>query len=128
MDEEKTMPEEILPDDPSVRTMLRWIATTYHMQQTSLARMFERSERTIRSWMKDGRISHENLMKVRASFYHLHNAKDPHTQERKCLQCGHWRPAAQYRGHAAICDQCRSSRRKPGSKAVALTVSRKNLD
>jgi len=119
------MSEEILPDDPSVRTMLRWIASTYHMQQASLARMFERSEHTIRTWMKDGRISHENLMKIRASFYHLHNARDPHSMERKCGLCGHWRPAAQYQGHRTVCDQCYAHRDRSAPRAAALAVARK---
>lgn len=119
------MPEEILPDDPSVQTMLQWIATTYHMPPASLARMFERSESTIHSWMKDGRISHENLMKVRSSFYHLHNTKDPHFMERKCERCGHWRPSAEYRGPKTACASCLSALRVPARRTAAMAVSRK---
>jgi hypothetical protein len=114
------MPEETLQDDPSVESMLRWIAATYHMPDASLARMFERSQSTIRSWMTEGRISHENLMKVRASFYHLHNARDPHSLERKCSRCGHWRPAAQFKSAKAVCSTCLAA---PGAQGAAPGAS-----
>lgn len=113
------MPQEILPDDPSVKAMLRWIAATYHMPQAALARMFGRSGKTIHAWMGDGGISHENLMRIRASYYHFHNTKDPHSQERKCARCGRWRPTAQFHGHAAACAACAPAPRSPTPGAPA---------
>jgi hypothetical protein len=97
---------EKLPDDPSVGEMIEWIATRYRMNNADLARMFQTTQSTIHYWTKTDRISYKNLRKVRASFYYLHNIRDPHAEERKCQECGRWMPVSQFRTGKAICRSC----------------------
>ena len=84
-------PNEELPDDLPVSTMIRWIADKYNMS-------------------KADRISYKNLKKVRASYYYLHNTTDPHAGERKCEDCRKWQPVDQYRDGKAICRSCENKK------------------
>ena len=95
-----------LPDDPTVAAMLKWIASRYKMNSADLSRMFQTTQSTIHYWYKNGRISHRNLMKVRASFYYLNNTADPHARQRKCTSCGEWLPQDKFREGKAICRNC----------------------
>jgi hypothetical protein len=108
--EEQTMPAELLPDDPSVQEMLSWIMSTYTMTKADIARMFQRTQSTIHHWLATGKISHRNLMKVRSSWYFLHNARDPHASERRCEACARWLSQRDYRQGKAICHGCENSR------------------
>ncbi len=95
-----------LPDDPSPSEMLTWIAGRYSMSKADLARMFQTTQSTIHYWMRTDRISYRNLRKLRASFYYLHNAADPHAGERRCQSCLLWKDAGEYRDGKAICRGC----------------------
>jgi hypothetical protein len=95
-----------LPDDLPVSHMINWIASRYRMTKADLSRMFQTTQSTIHYWLKTDRISYRNLRKVRASFYYLHNTRDPHSDERKCEECAQWRPVAQFRSGKAICRGC----------------------
>jgi hypothetical protein len=95
-----------LPADPTVATMLKYIASSYNMNSADLSRMFQTTQSTIHYWFKNGRISHKNLMKVRASFYYLNNTADPHVRQRKCTSCGKWLPLARFREGKALCRDC----------------------
>ncbi len=64
------------------QSMLRWISRQYNMSSTDLARMFQRNQRTINAWMKEGRISVKNGSRIRTSFYFLTGERDPHDSER----------------------------------------------
>jgi hypothetical protein len=64
------------------QSMLQWISKTYEMSPTSLARMFQRNQRTINVWLKEGRISEKGGTKIRSAFYYLNNAPDPHDPRR----------------------------------------------
>ncbi len=88
------MGENTLPDDLPVAEMIRWISDRYNMSKADLARMFQTTQSTIHYWLKTGKISYRNLKKLRASFYYLHNTRDPHADERKCDQCRKWRPGS----------------------------------
>ena len=103
------MPADLL-EDPPVQDMLSWIMSTYAMTKADLARMFQRTQSTIHHWLATGNISHRNLMKVRASWYFLHNSRDPHGAERRCENCGKWLPLSDYRQGKAICHACENSR------------------
>jgi AraC-like DNA-binding protein len=100
------VPSEKLPDDPLVADMIEWIATRYGMSKADLARMFQTTQSTIHYWTKSNKISYKNLRKVRASYYYLHNTRDPHAEERKCQECGRWMPVSQFRNGKAICRSC----------------------
>jgi hypothetical protein len=99
-----------LPDDPSVAEMIEWVATRYRMNNADLARMFQTTQSTIHYWNKTNKISYKNLRKVRASFYYLHNIRDPHAEERKCQACGRWMPVSQFRTGKAICRSCENKK------------------
>ncbi len=103
------MPGE-LPEDPSVREMLEWLMSTWGMTKSDLARMFQRTQSTIHHWLTTGQVSHRNLMKIRSSFYFLHDSRDPHSNERKCERCGKWLPLGEFRRGKAICHSCENSR------------------
>ncbi len=62
--------------------MLQWISRTYGMSPAALARMFQRNQRTINQWLKEGRISVKNGTRIRSSFYFLTNARDPRNADR----------------------------------------------
>ncbi|HUI69445.1 MAG TPA: hypothetical protein VL354_02920 [Spirochaetia bacterium] len=64
------------------QSMLRWISRHYNMSTADLARMFQRNQRTIHAWMKEGRISVRNGSRIRTSFYFLTGEPDPHRSER----------------------------------------------
>ena len=103
-------PNEELSDDLPVSTMIRWIADKYNMSKADLSRMFQTTQSTIHYWLKTGRISYKNLKKLRASYYYLHNTRDPHADERKCEQCSSWRPASHFREGKAICRSCENQK------------------
>lgn len=63
--------------EQSPQSMLQWISRTYGMSPAALARMFQRNERTITHWLRDGRISIKNGTRIRSSFYFLNNRRDP---------------------------------------------------
>jgi hypothetical protein len=46
------------------------------MSAADLARMFQRSQRTIDHWLKEGRVSVKNGTRIRTSFYFLIGARD----------------------------------------------------
>jgi hypothetical protein len=104
------VPSEKLSDDPTVAEMIGWIATRYRLSKADLARMFQTTQSTIHYWTKTDKISYKNLRKVRASFYYLHNRRDPHADERNCLECGRWIPVSQFRGGKAICRSCENKK------------------
>ncbi len=64
-----------LPEDPPVREMLDWMMSTWGMTKSDLARMFQRTQSTIHHWLNTGQVSHRNLMKIRSSYYFLHDAQ-----------------------------------------------------
>ena len=64
------------------QSMLRWISREYEMSPADLARMFQRNQRTIHLWLKDGRISVKNGTRIRTSFYFLNGERDPRNAER----------------------------------------------
>jgi hypothetical protein len=66
----------------SPQSMLRWISTTYNMNPSALARMFQRNARTVSVWLKEGRMSARNGSKIRSAFYYLNNLPDPHDRRR----------------------------------------------
>jgi len=99
-----------LPDDPSVAEMIGWIAERYRMTKADLARMFQTTQSTIHYWVRTGRISYRNLRKLRASYYYLHNTRDPHMDERKCQECRQWRSIARFRDGKAICRECENTK------------------
>jgi formylmethanofuran dehydrogenase subunit E len=103
------MPEELL-EDPPVRAMLEWMMSAWGMTKSDLARMFQRTQSTIHHWLNTGQVSHRNLMKIRSSYYFLHDAKDPHANERRCERCGKWLPQKEFREGKAICHECENSR------------------
>jgi hypothetical protein len=103
------MPGE-LPEDPPVRDMLQWMMSTWEMSKSDLARMFQRTQSTIHHWLNTGQVSHRNLMKIRSSYFFLHDEKDPHANERKCERCGLWLPQKEFRDGKAICHACENSR------------------
>jgi hypothetical protein len=99
-----------LPDDPTVGAMISWIAGRYGMTKADLARMFQTTQSTIHYWVRTGRISYRNLRKVRSSYYYLHNTRDPHADDRKCEECGTWRPLSRFRNGKAICRECENTK------------------
>ena len=103
------MPSESL-ENASVREMLEWIMSSFGMTKSGLARMFQKTQSTIHHWLRTGQISHKNLMKVRSSYYFLHDSRDPHANERKCERCAKWLPAGEFRSGKAICHSCENSR------------------
>lgn len=107
--EERTMSAE-LPNDLPVQEILDWIMSTYGMTKADLARMFQRTQSTIHHWLATGNISHRNLMKVRSSYFFLHDARDPHAGQRRCEHCGKWLPLGEFRQGKAICHACENSR------------------
>jgi uncharacterized paraquat-inducible protein A len=96
--------------DLSVTEMLKWISKEHHMSKAALSRMFQTSQSTIHYWMTTGKITHKNLMKVRASYFYLQNAKDPHHNERQCLECEQWLNHADFREGKAICRRCENTK------------------
>jgi hypothetical protein len=62
--------------------MVQWISTSYDMSPSALARMFQRNTRTVHAWLKQGRITPENGMKIRSAFSYLHGKPDPHNPDR----------------------------------------------
>ncbi len=103
------MPSQ-LAEDLSVAEMVRWIAAKYRMSKADLARMYQTTQSTIHYWLKTGKISYKNLRKVRASYYYLNNSRDPHSDERKCEDCGAWQPVSQFRRGKAICRACENKK------------------
>jgi hypothetical protein len=99
-----------LPENPSITEMLTWIMSNYDMTKSGLARMFQKTQSTIHHWLRTGQISHKNLMKVRSSFFFLHDARDPHANERQCERCAKWLPLSEFREGKAICHSCENSR------------------
>ncbi len=99
-----------IPPDPSVQEMIEWIASRYHMNKSSLSRMFQTTPSTIHSWLKSGKISFKNLKKIRVGFYYLHNTTDPHASERKCSECGKWLSISFFREGKAICRSCENGK------------------
>ena len=99
-----------MPENPSVSEMINWIASKYNMSKADLSRMFQTTQSTINYWMKTGRTSYKNLMKLRASYYYLHDSKDPHGNERKCVECKLWFPLSKYRDGKAICRGCENKK------------------
>jgi len=99
-----------LQEDPPVREMLEWMMSAWAMTKSDLSRMFQRTQSTIHHWLSTGQVSHRNLMKIRSSYYFLHDARDPHANERKCERCGKWLPLQEYRAGKAICHSCENSR------------------
>ena len=79
-----------LAGEASVREMLGWIMSAHGMTKSDLARMFQRTQSTIHHWLNTGQVSHRNLMKIRSSYYFLHDSRDPHGGERLCERCGKW--------------------------------------
>lgn len=59
------------------QSMLRWISREYETSTADLARMFQRNQRTIHHWLKEGRISVKNGSRIRTSFYFLNGERDP---------------------------------------------------
>jgi hypothetical protein len=103
------MPGEV-PGDLPVRVMLEWIMSTHGMTKSDLARMFQRTQSTIHHWLNTGQVSHRNLMKIRSSYFFLHDSRDPHAGERLCERCGKWLPQTEFRSGKAICHACENSR------------------
>jgi hypothetical protein len=68
--------------DKTPQSMLRWISREYKMSTSDLARMFQRNQRTINHWLKEGRISVRNGSRIRTSFYFLNGERDPLEAER----------------------------------------------
>jgi replication initiation and membrane attachment protein DnaB len=99
-----------LADDLPVAEMVRWIASKYRMSKADLARMYQTTQSTIHYWLKTGKISYKNLRKVRASYYYLNNSRDPHSDERKCEDCGRWQHVSQFRKGKAICSACENKK------------------
>lgn len=66
--------------EQSPQSMLQWISRTYGMSPAALARMFQRNQRTITHWLKDGRISVKNGTRIRTSFSFLTNRPDPRAE------------------------------------------------
>ncbi len=97
-------------DELSVTEMLDWISREYRMNKAALSRMFQTSQSTIHYWMTTGKVTHKNLMKVRASYYYLHSQKDPHQNERKCMECQQWQSLADFREGKAICRRCENTK------------------
>jgi hypothetical protein len=96
--------------DLTVRDMLSWIMSSYGMTKADLARMFQRTQSTIHHWLATGKISHRNLMKVRSSWFFLHDSRDPHANQRRCESCGKWLSLGDFRQGKAICHACENSR------------------
>jgi hypothetical protein len=99
-----------LREDPPVKEMLEWMMDAWGMSKSDLARMFQRTQSTIHHWLNTGQVSHRNLMKIRSSYYFLHDARDPHSNERRCERCGKWLPQREFREGKAICHGCENSR------------------
>jgi hypothetical protein len=104
------VPTPRLLEDPSVREMIGWIASRYHMSKADLARMYQTTQSTIHYWLKSGKISYKNLRKVRASYYYLNNSRDPHADERRCESCQLWQPVVSFRAGKAICRSCENAK------------------
>lgn len=103
------MPADAAGDIP-VREMLQWIMAAHGMTKSDLARMFQRTQSTIHHWLNTGQVSHRNLMKIRSSYFFLHDSRDPHGGERLCERCGKWLPQGEFRSGKAICHGCENSR------------------
>jgi hypothetical protein len=71
------MEQERSMRDKTPQSMLRWISREYKMSPSDLARMFQRNQRTINSWLKEGRISVRNGTRIRTSFYFLSGEREP---------------------------------------------------
>ena len=97
-------------DELSVTEMLDWISREHGMNKAALSRMFQTSQSTIHYWMTTGKVTHKNLMKVRASYFFLHNQRDPHQNERRCMECGQWQNLADFREGKAICRRCENTK------------------
>lgn len=99
------MPTKIRDEVP-VPEMLSWIAARYQMSTGALARMFQTSPSTIRTWLKNGNITWHNYRKIRASYFYLNNSKDPHASQRKCQDCQKWLAPEAFRNGKSICRNC----------------------
>ena len=110
LDSEVSVMQGELPEDPPVREMLEWIMSAWGMTKSDLARMFQRTQSTIHHWLNTGQVSHKNLMKIRSSYFFLHDMRDPHANERKCERCGKWLSQREFRRGKAICHACENSR------------------
>ena len=97
-------------ENPSVPQMINWISDRYNMNKTALARMFQTTQATIHYWQKTGKISYKNLMKLRRSYYYLHNTTDPHAGQRYCRCCRKWHPLAKFREGKAVCRACENKK------------------
>jgi hypothetical protein len=75
---EENCAKESLMRERSPQSMLKWIRKTYDMSPGALAHMFQKSPRTIHTWLSEGRISTKNGTKIRSSYYYLNNERDPH--------------------------------------------------
>lgn len=64
------------------QSMLRWISREYRMFPADLARMFQKHQRTIHAWLKEGRISVKNGARIRTSFSFVNGKRDPQDAER----------------------------------------------
>ncbi len=72
--------------EKTAQSMLKWIARTYDMSPTALARMFQRNARTVSVWLKEGRISPKNGTRIRSAFYYLNNLPDPRNPGRSGVE------------------------------------------
>jgi len=98
------MADCILPENPQPEFILKWLERSFAMDVSSLAWMFQTSSDSIRAWMKGKRVSHENLMKLRKSYYFLNGTVDPHSGERMCDSCGAWKTAGAIKN--GLCPDC----------------------
>jgi hypothetical protein len=61
--------------EPSVHSMLQWISRKYRMSESDLARMFQKDDITINSWLSTGKIAPVDGGLIRSSFYYFNNRK-----------------------------------------------------
>jgi len=98
------MADCILPENPQPDFILKWLERSFSMDVGSLAWMFQTSTYSIRAWMKGRRVSHDNLMKLRKSYFFLNGTIDPHAGDRICDSCGAWKPAREIKN--GLCSDC----------------------
>lgn len=63
--------------EPSVHSMLQWISRKYRMSEADLARMFQKDDITVNSWLSTGRIAPVDGGRIRSSFYYFNNRRAP---------------------------------------------------
>jgi hypothetical protein len=100
------MAVKALPDNPEPRYILQWISDSFHMGMQGLAWMFQTRSETIQLWMKGGKISSKNLLKLRKSFYFLNGKIDPHVGKLYCTHCTVWKPVEEFRNGNGRCKKC----------------------